>query len=119
MSAVINAYNVKDHFKNKQITVKAIYDAIVKAAEEFGPVKQDAKKTSIHLVRKSAFAGVATQKSALILTVKSRHDLKSSRVVRREQASAGRWYVYVKIESPGEVDKELKKWLRDSYELSG
>jgi hypothetical protein len=117
--ALVNGYSVKDHFRDKQSTVKAIYDAIVKTAEEFGPVKQDPKKTSIHLVRKSAFAGVATRKSALILTVKSKTDLKSNRVVRRQQASASRWYLYVKVESPDEVDKELKKWLKDSYELSG
>ena len=118
MAAIVSAYSVKDHFTNKQPAVKASYDAIVKAAEQFGPVRQEAKKTSIHLVRKSAFAGVATRQSGLILTLKSNSDLKSKRVVRREQVSASRWHVEVKIESPQAVDAELKKWLKAAYELS-
>lgn len=119
MATVVNGYSVKDHFNNKQPLVKATYDAIVKAAEQFGVVKQEAKKTSIHLVRKTAFAGVATRQSALILTLKSKSDLKSDRIVRREQVSAARWHVEVRIDSPQAVDAELKKWLKAAYELSG
>ena len=119
MAAIVSAHAVTDHFTNRQPTVKAIYDAIVTAAEQFGPVKQEAKKTSIHLVRKSAFAGVATRQSGLILTLKLNSDLKSRRVVRREQVSASRWHVEVRIESPQAVDAELKKWLKAAYELSG
>ena len=119
MATVVNGHSVKDHFTNRQPTVKASYDAIVKAAEQFGPVKQEAKKTSIHLVRKTAFAGVATRQSVLILTLKSTSDLKSERVARREQVSASRWHVEVRIDSPQAVDAELKKWLKAAYELSG
>ena len=119
MATGVIGYSVKDHFTNKQPAVKSSYDAIVKVAEQFGPVKQEAKKTSIHLVRKTAFAGVATRKSALILTLKSTSDLKSDRVVRREQVSASRWHLEIKIDSPQAVDAELKKWLKAAYELSG
>ena len=118
MATVVNGYSVKDHFTNKQPTVKASYDAIVKAAEKFGPVKQEAKKTSIHLVRKTAFAGVATRQAALILTLKSTSDLKNERVVCREQVSASRWHIEIKIDSPRAVDAELKKWLKAAYQLS-
>ena len=113
------AYSIDDHFTGKVPDVKATYQAIVKAAKEFGPVSEEAKKTSIHLVRKSAFAGVATQKTALILTLKSKTDLQSPRIMRREQASASRWHLEVKLDSPRGVDKELKRWLKSAYEISG
>jgi hypothetical protein len=67
-----DGHTVKEHFENCAPEVKATYDAILKAAKKIGPVKEEAKKTSIHLVRKSAFAGVATRKSALILMFQSR-----------------------------------------------
>ena len=113
------AYSVKDHFTNKEPEVKATYEAILKAAKELGVVKEEAKKTSIHLVRKSAFAGVATRRNGLVLTLKSKTDVKSSRILRHEQVSASRWYLEVRVDSPVAVDAQLRKWLQDSYEISG
>ena len=112
-------HTVKEHFTDRAPSVKATYQAILKATRKLGPVKEEAKKTSIHLVRKSAFAGIATRKSALILTVKSDSDVTSKRISKRERVSANRWYLEVKLESPETVDTELIKWLSKAYELAG
>ena len=114
-----SGHTVKEHFENRVPEVKATYAAILKAAKQFGPVKEEAKKTSIHLVRKSAFAGVATRKTALILTLKSDSDISSARIAKREQASAHRWHLETRLETPGQVDREIVAWLRKAYELAG
>lgn len=113
-----NNHTIQEHFENRVPEVKAIYAAILKAASKLGPMHEEAKKTSIHLVRKSAFAGVATRKTALILTLKSEVDLKSKRISKREQASANRWHLEIKLEAPEQVDRELVNWMRKAYELS-
>ena len=113
------SYTVDDHFTNREPEVRATYQAILRAAKELGAIKEEAKKTSIHLVRKSAFAGIATRKTALILTLKSKTDLISARIIHRQQASARRWYLEIKLASPLMVDKEVKGWLKSSYEMSG
>lgn len=113
-----NPEGVKAHFENKEPAVRKIYDRILKAALKFGPVGEDPKKTSIHLVNQTAFAGVATQKSALVLTIKSDRKVASPRVRRSEQVSAMRFHLEVKLNSPAEVDAELVKWLTHAYELS-
>ena len=107
------------HFENKELVVRQIYDRLVKSSRKFGPVIEESKKTSIHLVRKSAFAGVATRKSAVILTIKSDRKLSSSRIHKSEQTSASRFHHEAKLTSPSEVDAELLKWLKDAYALSG
>jgi hypothetical protein len=109
---------VADHFDNRAPTLRAIYDRLLTTARRFGPVEEDPKKTSIHLNRKSAFAGVATRKSALIVTVKAESNVKSPRIVKHLKASSRRWYLDVRLESPSEVDAELVTWLKQSYELS-
>jgi hypothetical protein len=81
-------------------------------------VKEEAKKTSIHLVRKSAFAGVATRKTALILTLKSDSNNTNKRISKREQASAHRWHLEIKLEAPEQVDREIRAWLEKAYELA-
>ena len=114
-----NGHTVEEHFENRSPEVKATYAAILKAAKKFGPIKEEAKKTSIHLVRKSAFAGVATRKTALILTLKSDSDITSKRIAKREQASAHRWHLETRLAAPQQVDGEILAWLRKAYDLAG
>jgi hypothetical protein len=114
-----NGHTVKEHFENRAPEVKATYAAILNAAKKLGPVKEEAKKTSIHLVRKSAFAGVATRRTALILTLKSDTDVASKRIGKREQASANRWHLEIKLEEPKQVDREVLGWIENAYALAG
>jgi len=109
---------VQQHFTKADPAVLATYRKLLDTARTFGPVEEDPKKTSIHLVRRTAFAGVATRRSSLILTVKSTADIPSPRVARREQASASRWHLEIRLEKPAQVDRELTAWLRAAYAIS-
>jgi hypothetical protein len=114
-----NNHTIQEHFENRAPVVKKIYGAILKQAKKLGPVREEPKKTSIHLARKSAFAGVATRKSALILTLKSDADVASKRILKREQVSANRWHFEIKLETPEQLDRDVLDWLRKAYELAG
>ena len=113
------SHSVEQHFERRSSIVSDIYDAIVAAAEEFGPVEQEPKKTSIHLNRKSAFAGIQTRRDFLILTIKATDDIDSPRISKREHTSPNRWHHEIKIASVDEIDGEIIGWLRASYDLSG
>jgi len=110
--------SVDQHFAKATQEVRAIYDRILTAAKKWGPVEEDPKKTSIHLNRWTAFAGVATRKDALILTVKSKTDIESKRITKHERASANRWHLEIRLTEPKELDAELLRWLRESYDMS-
>jgi hypothetical protein len=118
MGKQTDGFTVKSHFEGKDAAVRQIYDRLLQAAGRFGPVKEDPKKTSIHLVNKTAFAGVATQKRAIVLTIKSDRKLSNPRLHKSEQTSANRFHHEVKLSSPAEVDSELVKWLKAAYALS-
>lgn len=118
MKTPSNGFTVKSHFEGKDPAVRQIYDRVLKAAGQFGPVIEDPKKTSIHLVNKTAFAGVATRKSAIVLTIKSDRKIPSPRIHKSEQTSAQRFHHEVKLNLPAEVDSELVNWLKDAYALS-
>ena len=110
--------NVNTHFENRDVVVRQIYDRLLKRARTFGPVVEDPKKTSIHLVNRTAFAGVATRKSAIVLTIKADSDISSPRIHKSEQTSARRFHHEVKLNSPADVDAELVGWLKHAYALS-
>lgn len=111
--------SVESHFTNRDPAVRATYKRVLQAARSLGPVTEEAKKTSIHLVRRTAFAGIATRRSSLILTLKSSTDIRSPRIEKREQTSANRWHVEIRLDTPSQVDRQLITWLGAAYELAG
>ena len=110
---------VDDHFKNKGPNLRRIYDRLLAAIRKFGPVRESPKKTSIHLDRDTALAGVQVRKECLILTIKSDRPIDSPRVFKSEHNSANRYHHEVKLTAPTDVDAELRGWLKSAYDLSG
>jgi Domain of unknown function (DUF5655) len=111
------SYTVEDHFAGKGPTVRAVYDRLLAAVRKFGPVREDAKKTSIHLTRSSALAGVQVRKAHLVLTIKASRPFDSPRVLKSDQASANRYHHQFKLTAPADVDRELQAWLKEAYDL--
>jgi hypothetical protein len=111
-------FTVESFFVEKSNVVRAIYAKLLAETRKFGPVSEEPKKTSIHLVNKSAFAGVSTRQMALMLNVKSATPIVSPRFPRHEKVSANRYHQEVKLSNPSEVDSELLGWLKQAYELS-
>jgi len=110
--------SVAAHFAKSDPEVQLTYRRILEAARALGPVAEEPKKTSIHLVARTAFAGVATRRSALILTLKSAKDIRSPRVEKREQVSAHRWHVEIRLAKASDVDRQLTTWLSAAYKLA-
>ncbi len=110
--------SVSDHFAGKDPNVKSVYERLLSETRKFGPVLEEPKKTSIHLVNKSAFAGVTTRKDALILNIKSSAPIQHPRFKKSERVSAGRYHQELKLTSPGEVDGLVVGWLKAAYLLS-
>lgn len=110
--------SVAVHFAKSDPEVQQTYRRVLAAARAIGPVVEESKKTSIHLVARTAFAGVATRRSALILTLKSAKDIRSARIDKREQVSANRWHVEIRLATPADVDRQLTTWLKSAYALA-
>ena len=109
---------LESHFTKSDPEVLATYRRLLQAARALGRVAEEPKKTSIHLLRVTAFAGVATRRSSLILTLKSATDIRSPRIEKRQQTSANRWHLDVRLEKPADVDRQLTNWLTAAYDLA-
>src|SRR4051794_7091036 len=96
--------SVDEHFTGKADGLRVVYDRLVALAESFGPVGQDPKKMSIHLNRRTAFAGVAVRKQCLILTIKADRPIDSPRIVKSERTSANRYHHEVKFAAVKDLD---------------
>jgi hypothetical protein len=110
---------VADHFVAKSPVSREIYDRLLAGLETIGPVVEEPKKTSIHLVRVSALAGIEVRKDYLLLNIKSDAPIESPRVPKSERLSARRFHQKVRLSAPSDVDAELLGWLARAYALSG
>ena len=110
--------SVNDHFVNKDPSVHALYDQLLKTLDGIGPFEQDPKKTSIHINHNSALVGVETRKDCLLLTIKADHKIDHPRIEKQEQISAHRFYHKVRIRSLEDFDAEFRGWLQDAYQLA-
>ena len=106
-------------FSRCEPSVLEVYDAVLRVASELGAYTADAKKTSIHLVRHTGFAGVHPRKSHLILNVRLSRALPEDARWRSEQVSRNRWHHEVRLAAPGDIDDEVRALLREAYELAG
>jgi hypothetical protein len=110
---------VQSHFSKSDPEVIATYQQVLKTARAFGPIVEEPMKTSIHLLRDTAFADVATRRSSLIVTLKSEVDIRSPRIQKREEISANRWHLEVRLARAADVDAQLASWPKAAHELAG
>ena len=97
---------------------RKVYETILAATAKFGAVTAEEKKTSVHLVAKTGFAGVHPRKGAVLLNIRSDSPIKSERIRKLEQVSAKRYHNEMLIDTPAGVDSEVVGWLQSAYALS-
>lgn len=112
------AHSVDEHFDGKLPVVRETYDALLHVASRFGKVEEEPKKRSIHLVARTAFAGVTTRQAKLVIMIKSPVAVRSRRVAKCEQLSANRWHFELHVSTPADIDSAVEAWLRRAYEIS-
>jgi hypothetical protein len=118
MKSPFSADGVDKHFENRAPAVRASYQRILDVARALGRLHEESKKNSILLVRRTAFAGVATQKAALILTVKADSDHPAAGAIRRQRTSTNRWHLEFRLEGPEDIDRALVRLLEKAYALA-
>jgi Domain of unknown function (DUF5655) len=96
---------------------RVLYEELLHALAPLGTFETEVKKTSIHLVRSSAFAGVHPRKQHLLITIKAAAPIPSGRIVKTEQVSKNRWHLDVNVAVAGDIDAELLGWLRAAYAI--
>ncbi len=110
-------YSEQSHLEGREQVVTDIYEKLIRELHQFGQLKIEPKKTSIHLGNRFGFVGVYTRKNYINLELHLNYRLESNRVSKVEQASANRFHHTIKLSSPEEVDDELLHWLKEAYEL--
>ena len=114
-------------FFNKMPGTLHLYDAVYQwIRSEFDDVIIRVQKTQISFYNKHLFACVSLpvrrKKSwpelCIILTFGLGHKLEHPRIAVATEPYPGRWTHHVLIQSPDEIDGQIKEWLREAYHFS-
>lgn len=105
-------------FAGRDPVVRDIYERLISRIAALGVAKVEPKSASIHLARRSAFAGVHPRKTTILLNIRSDTAIPSPRIRKCEQVSKNRFHNETLLGSPDEVDDELTGWLATAFALS-
>ncbi len=106
-------------FEGRDPAALATYQALLVRLAQVGPFEEQVKSGSIHLARRSAFAGVHPRKAGILLVVRTAAPIGSPRVRKLERVSANRWHNEILLNGPDEVDDEVVAWVLGAYPLAG
>ena len=109
--------SLETHLIKASPEVTRIYLALERFIREIGPFTAVPTKTSITLLSRTTFAGVVVRKQWLNLDFVLTREVEHSRITKIEQLSPRTFVHSVKLRSVRDVDEQLRKWLRDAYEV--
>jgi hypothetical protein len=106
-----------DHFSAVEPGPRAAFDALLAAVRELGPVTVNPTKSRISFQARMRFAAVEPRRRHLNVHVVLTRPLASERFTRVEFLAPYYHVHNFRLESPDEVDDELKAWLAEAYQV--
>jgi hypothetical protein len=107
--------DVDAHFADRPEWLRAAFEELVGSLPP--DVRVEPLKSVIVLAAHRTFAFVTVQARRLLVGVFLDRPLNSPRVVKVDHVTAHKVASLVELRGPGQVDDELRRWLRRAYEL--
>jgi len=104
------------HFSGRP-ELRSLFDALVAACEEHGPVTIVSSKTRIALMDRVRFASVMPRKAYLRCGVWLGRPVESERVVRLDRYGERVWYAFFELREPADIDDEVRGWLAEAVAI--
>jgi hypothetical protein len=110
-------YDLAHHFRGKPPGIRALFDRVVAAIRQIGPVRVLPEKTRIAFQVRMSFAQVTPRSRWLDGHVVLARRFEHPRF-RRIQTISPRNHVHsFRITSASEIDPDFKAWLAEAYEV--
>lgn len=94
----------------------SVVEEVLAHLDALGPVEVEAVPVGILVRGSRTFVELRPRRTGIRLSVVLPHDVQSRRVQHRVRSRAGWTAVFVDLESPDDVDEEVRAWLTESYE---
>lgn len=109
------SHDLEHHFAGKPREIRELYEAVVAAFREIGPVRILPEKTRIAFQVRMSFAQLTPRRGWIDGHVILARRLEHPRFRRIETFSARNHLHAFRLLDRGEVDEEFRAWLREAY----
>ena len=114
-----------DEFFDGYEPSRAIFNALRESVDAIGPAEMGVGKSQIAFRRRVAFAWVWIPDrylrgghAPLVLSVSLRRRDDSPRWKQIVEPAKGRFMHHLELLAPGDIDNEVRGWLREAWELT-
>jgi len=111
------AHNIDDHFRGKDPRLRSVFDALRRALARSGPLRVDAVESTINLVSKHHFGGIAVRREYLRVGFILNREIRHERIAHAERIGPRRVSHHVIVSSVSEVDAQLIGWLAEAQAM--
>ena len=108
---------IDDHFRGKDPKLRSLFDALRRALERSGPLRVDAVESTINLVSKHHFGGIAVRREYLRVGFILDHEIRDRRICRAERVGPHRVSHHVLVSSLSDLDAQLLGWLSEAQAM--
>jgi hypothetical protein len=110
-------YTLSSHFAGKPAGIRAIFDSFLDAVRQNGPVTVLPEKTRIAFQVRMSFAQLTPRRAWVDGHLVLDRPV-SSRAFTSVQSFSRRNHVHMfRLRAPQDVDRELRRWMRDAYKV--
>jgi hypothetical protein len=108
-------HDLAHHFRGKPAEIKALYELVVAALREIGPVRVLPEKTRIAFQVRMSFAQLTPRRQWIDGHVVLARRLEHPRFRKVETFSPRNHLHAFRLSGPADVDAEFCAWLREAY----
>ena len=105
------------HFRGKDPRLRSIFDALRRALERSGPLRVDAVESTINLVSKYHFGGIAVRRKYLRVGFIADHEIRDKRISRAQRIGPHRVSHHIVVRSLSDLDAQLLGWLAEAQAM--
>lgn len=110
-------HTLAHHFKGKQRSIRALYDAVLAAIREIGPVRVLPEKTRIAFQVRMSFVQITPRQQWLDGHVVLARRLENARFRKIETISPRNHVHAFRLREIADIDGEFRAWLREAYQV--
>jgi hypothetical protein len=110
-------HDLEHHFARKDPSIRALFDEVVAAIREIGPVRVLPEKTRIAFQVRMSFAQITPRTKWLDGHVVLSRRLEHPRFTRVETFSPRNHLHAFRLTSLADIDAEFKAWLAEAYDV--
>lgn len=107
---------LSEHLSKATPEAICIYEAVMAAVRACGPVQVAPTRTGINLLSATSLGSLSLRRDYANLGLVFTHRIENPRLQLLYKLSAQSFAYRVRVGSAGEVDRELKGWIREAYE---